>query len=308
MCIGALFGRIFGLLIQQIHLSQKLPGLFTAFCETGVEEHGVIPGTYAMLGAAAALAGVTRMTVSLAAIMFELTGSLDYVLPFMISILCAKWVAEAIQPQGIYDLIIQMNDLPYLDIKAQYDLQDMSILDLLPSKIVVHNTSIDVSRTSMIKASQLRSMICWAQKKAYEDSGFAIVRDQELIGYVALADLSLALDLLPSGDEGGDEMDPEILIGPDRTGVQSASSSISSEGADVWQGNLESGSARINDFRHIVDKAPLSLSKEASIGLAFEMFSKLGLRYLAVNANHEFLGVVHKKTFVSILRSGSRRE
>lgn len=33
-----------------------------------------------MIGAAAALSGLTRMTVSLAVIMFELTGALSYML------------------------------------------------------------------------------------------------------------------------------------------------------------------------------------------------------------------------------------
>lgn len=37
-----------------------------------------------MVGAAAFMGGVTRMTVSLVIIMFELTGALTYVLPIMI--------------------------------------------------------------------------------------------------------------------------------------------------------------------------------------------------------------------------------
>ena len=38
-----------------------------------------------MVGAAAMLSGVTRMTVSLVVIMFELTGGLEYVLPIMVT-------------------------------------------------------------------------------------------------------------------------------------------------------------------------------------------------------------------------------
>jgi H+/Cl- antiporter ClcA len=51
-----------------------------------------------MVGAAAFFCGVTRMTVSLVVIMFELTGALTYALPIMMSIMIAKWVADAFCP------------------------------------------------------------------------------------------------------------------------------------------------------------------------------------------------------------------
>jgi chloride channel 3/4/5 len=57
---GALFGRLVGQLIPSIG-----------------------PGIFAMVGSAAFLAGVSRMTISLAVIMFELTGQLSYVVPHM---------------------------------------------------------------------------------------------------------------------------------------------------------------------------------------------------------------------------------
>ncbi|VDK26334.1 unnamed protein product [Anisakis simplex] len=56
----------------------------------------VMPGLYAMVGAAAALGGVTRMTVSLVVIMFELTGSLEFIVPTMVAVMFAKWVGDAI--------------------------------------------------------------------------------------------------------------------------------------------------------------------------------------------------------------------
>jgi chloride channel 3/4/5 len=48
------------------------------------------------------MCGVTRLSVTLAVILFELTGSLDYVLPFSLAILVAKWTADAIEPLSIY--------------------------------------------------------------------------------------------------------------------------------------------------------------------------------------------------------------
>ena len=44
--------------------------------ECAQNESCIMPGLYAMVGAAACLGGVTRMTVSLVVIMFELTGKL----------------------------------------------------------------------------------------------------------------------------------------------------------------------------------------------------------------------------------------
>ena len=46
----------------------------------------ITPGTYALLGAAAALSGIMHITVSVVVIMFELTGALTYILPTMVSI------------------------------------------------------------------------------------------------------------------------------------------------------------------------------------------------------------------------------
>lgn len=59
------------------------------------------------IGAAATLAGVTRTTVSLAVIMLELTGTLNYVVPVMLAVLVAKTVADGLEKKGIYDLVIE---------------------------------------------------------------------------------------------------------------------------------------------------------------------------------------------------------
>lgn len=45
--------------------------------------------------------------------MFELTNSLSYVVPIMLSVLVAKTVADAIEGKGIYDLVIEWVAINY---------------------------------------------------------------------------------------------------------------------------------------------------------------------------------------------------
>ena len=102
MVVGGLLGRIVGHVVQLFALKYADSGLFG-----GCDPHGppgtcVVPGVYAMVAAGATMTGVTRLSVTLAVILFELTGSLDHVLPFSIAILVSKWTADALEPLSIY--------------------------------------------------------------------------------------------------------------------------------------------------------------------------------------------------------------
>ncbi|CCJ29114.1 unnamed protein product [Pneumocystis jirovecii] len=111
MVIGALYGRLIGIILQ--YIQHKIPSawVFSA-CKPDIE--CVAPEIYSIIGAASAVAGVTRMTVSLVIIMFELTGALTYVLPIMIAVMISKWVSDAFGKYGIYESWIYLNSYPYL--------------------------------------------------------------------------------------------------------------------------------------------------------------------------------------------------
>jgi chloride channel 3/4/5 len=76
LAVGACVGRIVGLGIEYAFALHPDSALF-GFCAANgplpapFGQACVLPGVYSMVGAAAALAGVTRTTVSLAVIMFE---------------------------------------------------------------------------------------------------------------------------------------------------------------------------------------------------------------------------------------------
>lgn len=63
--------------------------------------------------------------------MFELTDTLTYAVPVMLAVLVAKTVADALEPKGIYDLVIELNQLPYLDTKHEYLWGNVQINDVV---------------------------------------------------------------------------------------------------------------------------------------------------------------------------------
>lgn len=119
MVVGGLMGRIVGHLIQYWALRHPTFFLFNS-CPVGTGiESCVTPGVYALVAAGATMCGVTRLSVTLAVILFELTGSLNHVLPFSLSVLCAKWTADAIEPRSIYVSIARSFDLDVILIASR---------------------------------------------------------------------------------------------------------------------------------------------------------------------------------------------
>ena len=51
------------------------------------------PGLYALVGAAGVLGGVTRMTMSLAVIILEISNDIDLIIPIMLAVGIAKQVS-----------------------------------------------------------------------------------------------------------------------------------------------------------------------------------------------------------------------
>ena len=102
MVVGGLLGRIFGHLVQYLTVTYPHAAIFSSCSVDGGLERCITPGVYALVAAGATMCGVTRLSVTLAVILFELTGSLDHVLPFSLSVLVAKWTADAIEPLSIY--------------------------------------------------------------------------------------------------------------------------------------------------------------------------------------------------------------
>lgn len=99
LAMGAIAGRLLGIKVEGLTYALQQNNDYSGFWNCQIGKDCVMPGLYAMVGAAAVLGGVTRMTVSLVVIMFELTGSLEFIVPTMVAVMFAKWVGDAIYKQ-----------------------------------------------------------------------------------------------------------------------------------------------------------------------------------------------------------------
>ncbi|XP_030374554.1 chloride channel protein 2-like isoform X2 [Scaptodrosophila lebanonensis] len=88
----------------------------------------IIPGGYAIVGAAAFSGAVTR-SICVAVVVFEITGQIAYLVPVMIAVLVSNAVASLLQP-SMYDSVTKLKNLPYLP-------------DLLPSNSCIYNIFVE---------------------------------------------------------------------------------------------------------------------------------------------------------------------
>lgn len=132
MVVGALFGRIFAMLLQVAQswiLSRDKSSflyLFEAYSASTIDL-----GIYSMIGAGAFMAGVTRMNITLVTILFELTSSYTYVLPFSISVAVANWFGGLLEENSLYESILISNDYPFMS--PEHDVTDplVSVGDII---------------------------------------------------------------------------------------------------------------------------------------------------------------------------------
>ncbi|KAL5491512.1 hypothetical protein EMCRGX_G016811 [Ephydatia muelleri] len=118
-----LLGAIYGRLIAQLFQSYPVP----YFPE-------IPPATFALIGSAAFLGGVMRMTISLTVILIETTQQISYGLPIMITLMVAKWVGDLFN-SGIYHATIHYKNIPFLDEKAPDQLNSLLAEDVMSENI-----------------------------------------------------------------------------------------------------------------------------------------------------------------------------
>ncbi|KAF6145457.1 hypothetical protein GIB67_032580 [Kingdonia uniflora] len=87
-------------------------------------------GLFAVLGSASFLGGSMRMTVSLCVILLEITNNLLLLPLVMVVLLVSKTVADAFNG-NVYDMIIKLKGLPYLEDHAEPYMRQLTVVDVV---------------------------------------------------------------------------------------------------------------------------------------------------------------------------------
>lgn len=268
MAIGALTGRATGILMELWFDAQ--PDFFL-FSTCDPDPPCVTPGTYAIIGAAAFLAGVTHMTVSIVVIMFELTGALTYVLPIMVAVMISKWVGDAFSRRGIYESWIHFNEYPFLD-----NSDETVIPDTPGSQIMTRIEDLVVLTASGHTIASLTEIL-----ESHPYRGFPVVsdpRDAILLGYISRAELSYNI-----------------------RAATRAPRSLPPETEAFFSHEPLADPRTTLDLRPWMDRTPLTLPSRTPLHLVVSYFQKLGLRYLLFADRGALQGLLTKKDVSYVL-------
>ncbi|KAK2076390.1 hypothetical protein QBZ16_000915 [Prototheca wickerhamii] len=159
LMIGACVGRLIGLVMVDLAARYGRgsegapPGVFLPPHPLSF----VDPGAFALIGAGAFMGGVTRMTIALAVILMEVSNDVRILLPLMVAIMMAKWVADT-GTHPLYHALLEINPRP------------PGPLDLVQVKHAM-NWPVTTLREQM-RLGDLRDVL---RKTRYQ--GFPVVRD-----------------------------------------------------------------------------------------------------------------------------------
>ncbi|KAL1992758.1 hypothetical protein VTN49DRAFT_3514 [Thermomyces lanuginosus] len=266
LAIGALYGRAFGIAVEI--WQNAYPDLFI-FSSCVPDTPCITPATYAIIGAASALGGATRMTVSIVVIMFELTGALTYVIPIMLAVMLSKWSGDTFGRRGIYEAWIHLQEYPFLDHK-----DDRPLPDVTASKIMTHVDDLTVIPATGHTISSLNKLLA---ETSYR--GFPVVLDTTdpvLLGYISRNELSFALKT-PSAQKLPAETQVFFVHQPYADPRETL------------------------DLRPWMDQTPITLNCHTPFLIVLGMFQRLGLRYVLFVHKGILRGLATKKDIWNIL-------
>ncbi|KAF7259881.1 hypothetical protein EG68_02929 [Paragonimus skrjabini miyazakii] len=268
LLIGASWGRVIG-----IWMNSSYPESFPH------------PGKFALIGAAAQLGGVVRMTLSLTVILMESTGSVLVGLPLLMTLTVAKYVGDFLS-EGIYDEHIGLSSL--------------ALLPWEPDPLSSTKRAHDIMCSPVIFLSPCMRVGDLIQKiESNPHHGFPIVEgpiDPARFSYGTLVGTI-------SSEHLGILLKHRIFLKEDGTSAKSLTfdeydSAYPSYAKlkDVLSQLTEEDMEATLDLQPYMCEAPYSVPETMTMNRVYPLFRLLGLRHLpVVDGNNQLRGMITRK-------------
>ncbi|KAG0485133.1 hypothetical protein HPP92_009212 [Vanilla planifolia] len=249
-------------------------------------------GLFALLGAASFLGGTMRMTVSVCVILLELTNDLLMLPLVMLVLLISKTVADCFN-KGVYDQLVKMKGLPYLEAHAEPYMRHLVAGDVVSGPLV--------NFSGVEKVGNIVHAL-----KVTGHNGFPVVNEPpfsnapELVGLVLRSHLIILLHGKKFTKERVPTGVTDVLR---RFGAFDFAKAGSGKGMKLEDLHiLEEEMELYVDLYPITNKSPYTVVETMSLAKAAVLFRDLGLRHLLVvpktPGRHPIVGILTRHDFM----------
>jgi len=252
--LGAGFGRLFGEVLKSIIGST------------------IVPGGYAVVGAAAFTAGVTR-ALSTSVIIFEVTGQLHHMVPTLVAVSLAVVVANSFN-RSLYDTLIIMKGLPYMPHMRRDRTPEMRVRDIMEREVVAIRETADLETIENLL--EIHSL--FESFPVVSSSGGA------LLGSIRKSSLSTLLMDSRAGD---------------RNGAARAESRKNDDTETIGGNRPDKNRSRKDSLLIEPDISPLIVSDDTRLGQVHFMFVMLMPTHALVVQRGSLVGVITRGDIVA---------
>uniref|UniRef100_A0A665WPP9 Chloride channel protein n=1 Tax=Echeneis naucrates TaxID=173247 RepID=A0A665WPP9_ECHNA len=265
LLIGAAWGRLFGILLAYI-----TPNSVSKWAD---------PGKYALIGAAAQLGGIVRMTLSLTVIMVEATGNVTYGFPIMLVLMTAKIVGDYIV-EGLYDIHIKLQSVPFLHWEAPATSHWLTAREVMSSPV-----------TCLNRIEKVGTIVDTLSNTSTKHNGFpVVVQPAKLCGLILRSQLIVLLKHKVFVELARSRLTHRKLQLKDFRDAYPRFPPIQS--IHVSQDEREC----MMDLTEFMNPTPYTVPQETSLPRVFKLFRALGLRHLVVvDDENRVVGLVTRK-------------
>eukprot|EP00796_Vickermania_ingenoplastis_P009128 gene9129-6416_t len=319
LVIGAVFGRLFGLVLWYIFSENvDIPHGYLS------EDAWMDPGLFALIGAAAFLAGTSRLGMSVCVIMVELSSELRYLLPIMVAIVMSKAVANWLC-EPLYHHILHLDCVPFLSNHIpsaefeQLTAADVMVPQVFTLRMVEETTRVWTALETTHHAFPI------VEEIVPDPASSCTEGKSKFVGLVTREDLKVFLTLphlLASGQSQNDISGTAArandgliqmtyaqwihhkynsFFGLGDLAVQPPNFTLGSPDVATEGGNFDRAPDPLAllpdtvDLSIIVNRSPWVIPPFFNLQMAYETFSMMGLRHMVVVDGDAVCGIITRK-------------